>query len=85
MKKLLLPILILLSVISYGQTAITIDSNPYKVNPATTSTITMSNSQVREVGMFILIPSTNAGTVTINTESSTLTNSVLQELRGLYL
>lgn len=74
MKKIVFISLLFISTVGFSQ--ITIDSNPYSMNPAATTVITVQNSQINHTSLFIYIPDTNTGTVKINTESSDMTNAV---------
>jgi hypothetical protein len=76
MKNLLIAILLLISVAASAQ--LTVDSNPGIINPTNTSvvSVTFTNRPAFREVVVITIPAANAGTVTINTISSTLTNSV---------
>ena len=75
MKNLLLALLLFVSAAAVGQDEITVSVNPREVALGTTNVTKVNLNPGHRKVMKIYFPSTNVGTVKVNTTSSTVTAS----------
>jgi len=76
MKNLLIALVVLISAGAYAQTTYTLSANPQTVTITDTNTNFISLPG-RWIDVWVRFPSTNVGTVQINTKGSVMTNATV--------